>query len=153
VQAITPLRSLPRIDDHTITVAASPRRTWDAVVAGAPRERRLQSLGLALLGCRERRTSGPRGAAGSTVPGFRVARADAPREWRLEGRHRFSDYALTFELEPDGQGGTLLRAITDAAFPGPHGRAYRALVIGSRVHVLAVRRLLADAKRRAERAA
>lgn len=142
---------LPRIDDHTVTVAASPERTWDAVVAGAPRDSRLQSLGVALLGCRERRTRGSAGQTGSTVPGFRVARADPPREWRLEGRHRFSDYALTFELEPDGHGGTRVRAITDAAFPGVHGRAYRALVIGSRVHVLAVRRLLAAAKRRAER--
>ena len=38
-----------------------------------------------------------------------------------------------------------------ADFPGPHGRAYRLLVLGSRAHVLAVRRLLARVKRRAER--
>ena len=36
--------------------------------------------------------------------------------------------------------GTRLRAETRAEFPGARGRAYRALVIDSRFHVLAVRR-------------
>jgi hypothetical protein len=43
-----------------------------------------------------------------------------------------------------------VRAETRAAFPGLQGRAYRALVIGTRGHVLAVRRLLRAVKARAE---
>jgi hypothetical protein len=35
-----------------------------------------------------------------------------------------------------------LRALTFAAFPGVHGKAYRALVIGSGGHRIVVRRML-----------
>jgi hypothetical protein len=65
-------------------------------------------------------------------------------------RHRFSTYAMILRLEPDGHGGTDLRAETDAVFPGLTGGAYRALVIGTRGHVLGMRRLLAAVRRRAE---
>ena len=41
----------------------------------------------------------------------------------------------------------MLRAHTFARFPGPHGRVYRLLVIDSRAHVLATRRILASVRR------
>jgi hypothetical protein len=85
-----------------------------------------------VLGCRDR---GP-------LAGFAVVTDEPPRVLGLAGRHRFSRYALTFSLQPDGAG-TVVRAETRAVFPGPHGRAYRALVVGSGLHVRVVRRLLA----------
>jgi hypothetical protein len=88
-----------------------------------------------------------------TLPGFRVTAAVPGSELVLEGRHRFSTYAMILRLEPDGHGGTDLRAETDAVFPGLIGGAHRALVIGTRGHVLGMRRLLAAVRRRARRVA
>ena len=68
----------------------------------------------------------------------------------LEGRHAFSVYALVFRIAPVGSGSSRLAAESRASFPGPHGRLYRALVIGSRGHVLAVRRILGRVAKRAE---
>jgi hypothetical protein len=73
-------------------------------------------------------------------------------ELALAGRHRFSTYLLTFRLEDGRRGGTTIVAETRAAFPGAKGAVYRALVIGTRMHVVVTRRLLTAAKRRAERA-
>ncbi|WP_432137549.1 hypothetical protein [Streptomyces sp. bgisy154] len=101
--------------------------------------------------CADRVATGPRPPVpGSALPGFRVAGAVPGRELTLVGRHRFSAYALIFHLEAAGAGRTLLRAETRAVFPGPLGRLYRLLVIGTRGHVLAVRRLLAEVRRHAE---
>lgn len=86
---------------------------------------------------------------GSTVVGFEVVHSQPPRELRLEGRHRFSRYALTFEIEDRNR--TILRAITDADFPGLKGQIYKTLVIRTRGHVLAARLILGAVKRRAER--
>ncbi|MEJ7796838.1 MAG: hypothetical protein WKF50_14890 [Nocardioides sp.] len=82
--------------------------------------------------------------------GFEIAEDDPPRLVSLVGRHRFSRYVLDFRVEPDGGDGSVVTAVTHADFPGPHGRVYRTLVIGSRGHVLAVRRMLAGIRRRAE---
>ncbi|MDQ6710077.1 MAG: hypothetical protein M3Z11_05920 [Candidatus Dormibacteraeota bacterium] len=67
----------------------------------------------------------------------------------LRGAHRFSTYALVFELDANGATACTLRAQSWAAFPGLAGRAYRALVIGTGGHRLVVRRLLRRAARRA----
>ncbi len=48
-------------------------------------------------------------------------------------------------------GTTTVLAESRAEFPGASGRVYRGLVIGTRGHVVAVRRLLQAIKRRAER--
>jgi hypothetical protein len=69
----------------------------------------------------------------------------------LEGRHRFSRYALTFRIDDLGDGASRLRAETRAEFPGARGSVYRALVIGTRGHTLATRRMLNSVGRRAER--
>ena len=91
------------------------------------------------LECRPRR-EGPIDLGGE--PQRRRTVDEAPDEQlRLAGRHRFSRYQLVFGLSDDADG-TLLSARTYADFPGLHGRVYRALVIGSGAHVLAVRHML-----------
>lgn len=145
---------LPHVDEHSISIAASPAATWDALLrvvegsfaAGA------SSRGARLLGCADTEVSGPRPLdVGSAFPGFHVATAQDRQELALVGNHRFSDYALIFRLDEADGNGTTLRAETRAAFPGFKGQAYRAAVIGTRMHVLVTRRLLAATKRRAER--
>lgn len=83
--------------------------------------------------------------------GFHVAREEPPSALVLEGRHPFSRYRLGFHIDPLGPGRVRVRARTDAAFPGPHGAAYKALVIGSGMHKLVVRRMLAQLKRAVDR--
>lgn len=145
---------LPHIDEHSATVAAGAERTWEALlgvvegtVAGPAATRFAR-----VLGCAETAPGGPRPlAAGSTVPGFRVQSASEGRELALAGSHRFSDYSLVFRLDEIDEGRTRLRAETRAAFPGLRGEAYKTMVIRTRGHVLATRRLLGATKRRAER--
>lgn len=146
--------SLPRIDEHAIAVGAPGQAVWDAVLHvverlfAAPRAAAVARA----LGCRDTAPCGPRPVtAGSAFPGFHVAAVDAPRELELAGSHRFSRYALIFRLDELSAGRVQLRAETRAQFPGLQGAVYRALVIGTRGHVLMVRRLLTAIKRRAER--
>jgi hypothetical protein len=147
-------QQLPHVDEHAAIVAADRATTWEAllrVVEGtvsAGGASRFASV----LGCADTEASGPRPLApGSTVPGFHVSVADAPAELALEGSHRFSRYALVFRLDELDGGRTRLRAETRAEFPGLKGGVYRGLVIGTRMHVLATRRILGTTKRRAER--
>jgi hypothetical protein len=102
------------------------------------------------LAAEPRRGSGSSIGEGTTLPGFLVVEAVPDQRIRLTGRHRFSRYALTFTLAGSANG-TLLSARTNAAFPGPQGRIYRALVISSGVHRILVRRLLRAVCRQAER--
>jgi hypothetical protein len=145
---------LPHVDEHSTSIAAPPDTTWDAllrVVEGSFASE-ASARGARLLGCGDTDASGPHPlAAGSALPGFHVETAQRPRELALVGNHRFSDYALIFRLDEANGNGTTLRAETRAAFPGLKGRAYRTAVIGTRMHVLVTRRLLAAAKRSAER--
>jgi hypothetical protein len=145
---------LPHVDEHSLVVEAGSEATWEALLRaaegfvsarGAPRFARI-------VGCADTEASGPRPLReGSAFPGFHVATATAPAELALAGCHRFSDYALIFRLdELDGER-TRVRAETRAEFPGLKGAVYRGLVIGTRMHVLATRRVLASVKRRAER--
>ena len=148
------LERLPHVDEHALVVNAGRDTTWTAllrVVEGtvsagaAPRVARI-------LGCADTGATGPRPlAAGSAFPGFHVAAAVEPAELALAGSHRFSDYALIFHLDELGAGRTWVRAETRAEFPGLKGTAYKGLVIGTRLHVLVTRRLLAGVKRNAER--
>lgn len=148
-----PAADLPFIDEHAIEVAAPPERAW-----GALRQVLTQSSGdrsrerfARLLGASETRSHGDPLEPGSSITGFRIARADAPVELVLEGEHRFSRYALIFLLEPLPGERSRVRAQTRAVFPGLRGHVYRALVIGTHGHVLAVKRLLRAVRARAER--
>jgi hypothetical protein len=146
------LPDLPHVDEHWTEVQAPAARVWDALVTVVSRTTggRVSERFADLLGCDQRRASGEIPAPGATVAGFRVASSEAPTELALEGAHRFSRYALIFRIDPLGGTRSRLRAETRADFPGPHGRVYRALVIGTRGHVLAVRRILGAVRRRAE---
>jgi hypothetical protein len=87
---------------------------------------------------------------GDSLPGFTAAAVETGHTLALRGRHRFSKYELHFELEPVPGGLTRLRALTWAAFPGLSGHLYRAAVIGSGGHRVAVRRILGKVAYRAE---
>jgi len=144
---------LPYVDEHTTVIAAGTEVVWRMLGNTLDRSSsRPGAVGYArLVGCADRTASGPRPPAeGSTFPGFRVTAAIPGRELVLEGRHRFSTYALIFHLEELGPGRSRLRAETRAAFPGLAGGLYRRLVIGTGGHRVGVRRLLAGIRRRAE---
>jgi hypothetical protein len=146
--------ALPYVDEHAIEVEAPRELVWDALCDVGPRS---QSGAAAetvarVLGCRERQVSGPMPPdVGTTIVGFRVTAVQAPERLVLEGEHRFSRYALLFRVDELSGGRSRLRAETRAAFPGLRGTVYRALVIGSRGHVVVLRRMLRAIKRRAER--
>jgi hypothetical protein len=145
---------LPYVDEHSIVIEATADAAWNAVlrVVEGSFNSGASSAGARLLGCADTAASGARPlTTGSILPGFHVETAQPPRELGLAGGHRFSDYALIFRLDDQGDGGTVLRAETRAAFPGLKGRAYRAMVIGTRMHVLVTRRILTATKRSAER--
>jgi len=139
------MKRLPYIDEHSTYVAATPERAWAALTAvGAGMAGPAGPLGR-LLRPQPAALSGNWSAgvqAGATLPGFAVEHASPPSRLRLAGRHRFSRYALLFELEDTGPERTRIRALTWAEFPGVHGRAYRALVIETGAHRMVVGRLL-----------
>ena len=151
---MAPKSSLPYVDELPIEIGADREATWTAllrVVEGSFASARGRGPAR-LLGCEDTGLSGPRPLAqGSAFPGFHVETAEPPSELALAGRHRFSTYLLSFRLEDADAGRTRLVAETRAAFPGLKGSVYRALVIGTRMHVLVTRRLLTATKRRAER--
>ena len=118
------------VDEHHVLIAAPRAVVWRALRRYADSS---------LLGTRG---SPLAGLLGTEPPGgFGVADKAPDEQLRLAGRHRFSRYQLVFGLSDDADG-TLLSARTYADFPGLHGRVYRALVIGSGAHVLAVRHML-----------
>jgi hypothetical protein len=145
---------LPRVDEHTTVIAAGVDQVWPALLETLDLtfSRPVVSAYARIVGCTEATASGPRPLAeGAKFPGFRVATAAPARELVLEGRHRFSSYALTFRLDQLGSGSSRLRAESRANFPGMAGHVYRLLVIGTGTHVFTVRRLLAEIHRRSER--
>ena len=131
--------SLPYVDTHAVEIAVPREAAWDAVQRFAQRS---LTTGDGVL----------HHLLGTDPPaGFEVA-ATAPQE-RLElvGRHRFSRYMLAFQLSDAEPGATRVCAETFAEFPGLHGGVYRALVIGTGLHVVATRRMLRSIQRGAER--
>jgi hypothetical protein len=103
--------------------------------------------------CTYDRALGEPDTVGATLPGFRVATSNVPTEWGLEGEHLFSRFALMFRVIPEGNTRCRVRAETSAEFPGHQGVVYRALVVGSGGHVVAVRGMLRSIKTKAERMA
>ncbi|MCV7409750.1 hypothetical protein AWC05_24210 [Mycobacterium florentinum] len=115
------MERLPYIDEHAITVDANRAETWSALLR---------------VMCRD-----PHDPA--TVPiGFVLDEAREPERLALKGRHLFAVYRWVFELDTDAAGRTRVRATTWAAFPGVHGKIYRALVIGTGAHRVVTRRTL-----------
>jgi hypothetical protein len=124
------LEDLPLIDVHSVDVAAPPDAVFDAV------RRRFTGLLSGAVGGAFSRLWGcePSGA-------FAEIESDRPHLIVVAGRHRFSRYGIVFRISPTGTG-SHLSAESRAEFPGLHGRAYKAAVIGTRGHVLATRGLL-----------
>ncbi len=124
------------VDEHRVRIAAPRERVWEAlrryVDAALVRDR--DSLLGRLLGTEPR-------------SGFAVAHEVSGSQVGLSGRHRFSRYCLVFELADAGDETTEVIARTFADFPGFHGRVYRALVIGTRAHVLALRVMFRSIRR------
>jgi hypothetical protein len=148
------ISQLPYLDEHETTIGVGVDDVWPVLVQTL--DRGFSRAGMAAysraVGSADRTASGPRPLAeGSTLPGFRVVTAVPGRELVLQGRHRFSSYALTFRLEPVGADRSRLRAESRAAFPGWAGAAYRLLLLRTGGHVVLTRRLLAGIRRRAER--
>ncbi len=131
--------SLPFVDEHSRHLRATPERAWEALMQFTSRtlERAAPATFVALWDLEPK-------------AGFAVAEKTPPRHVALRGKHRFSRYELAFDLVPDGDGVNVV-ARTSAEFPGFKGRAYRALVIGSGGHKLAVGYMLRQVARRAER--
>lgn len=147
-----PIESLPFVDEHYIDIAASTEDVWDALLVTMSRfGRGLGGPVSRALGCAQTETTGDVGTIGSTLPGFVVARSVRPVVLALMGQHRFSRYALIFRIVEKPSGLVLLSAQTRAEFPGAKGKAYRALVIGTRGHVLVTRSIMRSVRRRAER--
>ncbi|MGI8462175.1 MAG: hypothetical protein ACR2OC_11180 [Solirubrobacterales bacterium] len=145
-----PIERLPHVDEHVVGIEATFDQVWDALIATLPKSFGGPAGPIGgLLGVEHREAHGNFGEIGSTLPGFVVSRAVPPAVLALLGEHRFSRYALIFRLEKTGIG-TALRAETRAEFPGTKGRVYRALVIGTRGHVLLTRRILGAVRKRAE---
>ena len=150
------ISQLPYLDEHATAIAADVDEVWPVLIETL--DRGFSRAGLAsyirIVGCADGTASGPRPLTeGSTIPGFRVVAAVPGSVLVLEGRHRFSSYALIFRLEQVSAGRSRLRAESRATFPGLAGGVYRLLVIGTGGHVVVVRRLLSVIKRRSERCA
>lgn len=146
------VEALPFMDDHVIRIDASARAVWAALVRvmRSSFAMKLPAPILWLWDLRETQRSGiwsDSVSVGDTLLGFRVEECQPERRLSLGGRHRFSRYELRFELEPTDAGSIEIHAKTFAAFPGVHGRLYRAIVISTGGHRLAVRRLLKSVAR------
>ena len=136
---------LPYLDEHATVIAAGVDDVWLVLSETLDRTfSRTHATGYArAIRCADSTASGPRPLTeGSTIPGFRVAAATPESELVLQGRHRFSIYALAFHLEQITAGRSLLRAESRATFPGLAGDVDRLLVVGTGGHVVGMRWLL-----------
>lgn len=144
---------LPHVDERETEVAIDVDDIWPVLIEILDRAFSRAGVGTyaRVVGCDDCTASGPRPLGeGSTIPGFRIVAAVPGAELVLAGRHRFSSYALIFRLEQVSAHRSRLRAESRAAFSGLAGGLYRLLVIGTRGHVVAVRRLLSAIGRGAE---
>jgi hypothetical protein len=125
-ETLQTVSELPYIDEHAIRIAGPRGVAWTALEQYVAAFLRRTEGGLLtrLLGTEPR-------------AGFEIAERVPPDRLTLAGRHRFARYQLVFDLSEAANSGTELRATTQAEFPGLRGRAYRALVIGTRAHVVA----------------
>ena len=132
--------TLPFVDEHRIHIPAPRDHVW----------RVLRHYVDSSLGVAER--SPLAWLLGTQPPaGFEVEREIPGEQLDMAGRHRFSRYRLVFSLADAADNETQVSARTYAEFPGLRGSAYRALVIGTRLHVLATNQILRSIRRAALR--
>lgn len=151
----TPLQDLPPIDEYSVEIDAPAEAAWAALfptlarsLDGRP-QRRLASW----LRCRDQIAKGDLRHPGGALPGFVVARSVAPVMLALMGENRFSSYALVFRIDLLPGQRCRVRAETRATFPGASGRLYKLGVLGTRLHVVGVRRMLRTLRKQAEKRA
>ena len=131
------------VDEHRRRLPVVPEQAYAAVrsyaarLAGPPG--RVARVVTALLGA-------------DSPSGFEITAEDPPHQVTLAGADRFSRYEMDLRVEP-AEGGAVVTVATWADFPGPTGRAFRTVVVGSRGHALAVRMMLRSIARRARPAA
>jgi hypothetical protein len=116
------MEQLPYIDEHVTRVPADRAATWSALLR---------------MMCRD-----PDDPSTVRSSFFWLDEATPRQRLALDGEHPCSVYKLVFELADDGPQRTRLAAFTWAHFPGVFGKAYRALVISTGLHRVAVRRML-----------
>lgn len=148
-----PLELLPPIDEHYIDVDAPAEVTWEALFPTLERSfdssfsRRYSRY----VEAGETTSRGDLHHPGGTLPGFCVTRSIAPVMLALAGCHRYAKYAVVFRIDLLPGQRSCVRIETRAEFLGRRGRLYRFGVIGTRLHVIVVNRMLRAIKRRAER--
>jgi hypothetical protein len=147
-----PLEALPPIDEHEIDVDAPAEASWDALFptlekafGGKFAHRYTERVHAA-----ETEAHGDLHHPGGTLPGFTVTRAIAPVMLALAGKHHLAQYAVVFRIDLLPNQRSRVRLETRAEFIGAKGRIYRAGVLGTRLHVIGVRRMLRAIKRGAE---
>jgi hypothetical protein len=150
-----PLEQLPRIDEHEIDVDAPADASWAALfptlekaLGGKFAHRYIERLHAA-----ETEAHGDLHHPGGTLPGFTVTRAIAPVMLALAGKHHFAQYAVVFKIDLLPGQRSRVRLETRAQFTGARGHLYRVGVLGTRLHVIVVSRVLRAVRRRAERSA
>jgi len=138
LRAVAGAHDLPFVDEHSIRIPASRDHVWSAL-----RRHVDSSLGIG--------AGNPLARILGTEPraGFEIEREVPRQQLSMVGRHRFSRYRLVFDLSDVADGETQLSARTYAEFPGLRGRVYRALVIGTRAHVVATKQILRSIRRTA----
>lgn len=145
---------LPFVDAWSVDVEASPRTVWDTVLDSMPGPygSLLLRLWAMVWGADPAEANGLAShVLGAERPGLAVCEVVPPATYALTGRHRFARYQVVFRIDQRGATRSRLTAETFADFQGPAGRLYRAVVIGSRAHALAVRATLHLIRIRAER--
>jgi len=132
------MSKLPFVDEHRILIPAPRDHVWSVLhrYVGSTLGEGARSPLAWLLGTQPR-------------AGFEIERELPGEQLSMAGRHRFSVYRLVFDLADVADEETQLSAKTYAEFPGRRGRAYRALVIGTGLHVVATRQILRSIRRAA----
>lgn len=139
------MTKLPFVDRHQTEFFVSADLVWSSLLELFRTEMSSASSFARALGCDPIiATKTFQGTVGESVAGFRIAEAEPKRRLVLEGRHRFAQYRLIFNLDH-----RVLSAETFAAFPGLQGAFYKTAVIYTGGHWLITKFLLHEIVRRA----
>ena len=144
------------MDVHTVTIPASREAAWAGLeryvaglLRGVERNPLAKLLGLEPRAGFERSVSRPPECLDLTALGRQEEWEDSPEGYPQTPPYEW--WNLHDEYDQSARcpaGSTSLHAHSYAEFPGVHGRVYRALVIGTRAHVVATNHMLRSVRRR-----